>query len=418
MPLVGSKLFRPGLVFVATVVTCGIAHVPGALAQQGPSMNSFFVNAKPTDGECCANVTFAQNLPPERKRPTAVSMEKVGTGKYVMLATSAAPFPVAPERAGFFVAVTAIGSNAHCFESETLVRGARDLIGSVQCVDPKGTPIDSEFSWSYRADSFDHVQFTTLPKNFGYAQVLADGKTGVSFSPIPGGGVQIQHPERGIFKVKFPRLGTSSGMDPKTGAGVLVSNICPRGLDDCGTNTCIPSAWSVGASASTVDVRCADRTGAPVDNAFRVFLGQEALNSQAFGKFADPSDYKKFHQHYNEGTNYGWVVSSEKGAPAGKDALPKPNISFMNKGKDFPGPRKIDYFHFAPGKYRVKFRDQLVYGQTYWSMHATARENDGGTYCNVGEIDYHSIEVGVSCFDGTGAPRDATWFMSMRRLYN
>lgn len=414
----GSKLVRRGLFLVATVLTCGIAPIPGALAQQGPSMNSFFVNAKPTDGECCANVTFAQNLPPERKRPTAVSMEKVGTGKYVMLATSAAPFPVAPERAGFFVAVTAIGSNAHCFESETLVRGARDLIGSVQCVDPKGTPVDSEFSWSYRADSYDYVQFTTLPKNFGYAQVFADGKTGSYFSPIPGAGVQIQHPERGIFKVKFPRLGTSGGMDPKMGTGVLVSNICPRGLGNCGTNTCVPGAWSVGASASTVDVRCADRTGAPVDNAFRVFLGQEALNSQAFGKFSNASDYKKFHQHYNEGTNYGWVVSSEKGAPAGKDALPKPNISFINKGKDFPGLGKINYFHFAPGKYRVRFRDQLVYGQTYWSMHATARDNDGGTYCNVGEIEYHTIDVGVSCFDSNGAPRDATWFMSMRRLYN
>ena len=90
----------------------------------------------------------------------------------------------------------------------------------------------------------------------------------------------------------------------------------------------------------------------------------------------------------------------------------------MNKGKDFPGPRKIDYFHLAPGKYLVKFRDQIIYGQTYWSMHATARETDGGTYCNVGDIDYKTAQVGVNCFDGNGAPRDATWFLGMRRLYN
>jgi hypothetical protein len=390
-----------------------------AQAQQGPSMNSFYLNVKPTDGECCANVTFVQKLPPERKaRVSAVTMEHIGKGKYVMLAASAAPFPTAPERGGFFVAVTAIASNAHCFESETLVRGARDLVGTVDCVDPKGMPVDSEFSWSYRADSYDYQQFTTLPKNFAYAQVYADGKTGIYFSPIAGAGVQVQHAERGLFKVKFPRLGTSGGMDRKTGASVLVSNICPRGLGGCGTSSCVPAAWSVGASATTVDVRCADHTGAPVDNAFRVFVGQEALNSQAFGKFADPKDYKKFQQHYNEGTNYGWVVSSEKGPPAGKDPLPKPDITFMNKGKDFPGPRKIDYFHLAPGKYRVKFRDQLVYGQTYWSMHATARESDGGVYCNVGEIDYHNIEVGVNCFDGNGAPRDAIWSLGMRRLYN
>ncbi len=66
----------------------------------------------------------------------------------------------------------------------------------------------------------------------------------------------------------------------------------------------------------------------------------------------------------------------------------------------------------------VKFKDQLVYGQTYWSMHATARETDRGTYCNVGDIDYHNVEIGVNCYDGNGAPRDAIWFMSMRRLYN
>jgi hypothetical protein len=404
---------------IATSVLTLAVPLHRAQAQQGPSMNSFYLNVKPTDGECCANVTFVENLPPERAKPVpSVTMERVGKGKYVMLAGSAAPFPTAPERGGFFVAVTAIASNAHCFESETLVRGTRDLVGTVDCVDPKGMPVDSEFSWSYRADSYDYVQFTTLPKNFGYAQVFADGKLGIYFSPIPGAGVQIQHPERGLFKVKFPRLGTSNGMDRKTGTGVLVSNICARGLGGCGTSTCIPAASSIGASASTVEVRCADRTGAPVDNAFRVFLGQEALNSQSFGKFKDPTDYKKFGQHYNEGTNYGWVVSSDKGPPAGKDPLPKPDITFMNKGKDFPGPRKIDYFHLGPGKYRVKFRDQLVYGQTYWSIHATARESDGGVYCNVGDIDYHNIEVGVNCFDGNGAPRDAIWFLGMRRLYN
>ncbi len=394
-----------------------------AAAQQGPAMNSFFMNVKPTpdDGECCANVTFAQKLPEGRALPAAVTMERLSKGRYVMLAASAAPFPTTAERGGFFVAVTAIRSNAHCFEVSTLVRGARDLIGSVSCVDPKGAPTDSEFSWSYRADSYDYVQFTVLPKNFAYAQVFADGKMGSVFSPIPGAGAQVEHVERGRFKVKFPRLGTASAaMDRKTGVGVLVSNICAQGGNGngCGTNVCIPAASTVAANASTVEVRCADRTGAPVDNAFRVFVGQEALNSQSFGKFVNPSDYKKYHQHYNEGTNYGWVNSSYKAAASGIAPIANPEISFMNKGKDFPGPRKIDYFHPATGKYLVKFRDQIIYGQTYWSMHATARETDAGTYCNVGDIDYKTAQVGVNCFDGNGAPRDATWFLGMRRLYN
>jgi hypothetical protein len=181
---------------------------------------------------------------------------------------------------------------------------------------------------------------------------------------------------------------------------------------------CAPTGWSVAGGAATVEVQCHDPSGAPVVGAFRVFLGQEALNSQAFGKFVKPSDYKKYHQHYNEGTNFGWVSSSEMGAADAKDPLAKPDIVYLNKGKDFPGPRKIDYFHLAPGKYKVRFKDQIVYGQTYWSMHATTRDTDGGAYCNVGDIAYGSLEVGVNCYDGRGAPRDGKWVLSMRRLYN
>jgi hypothetical protein len=409
-------------VFIFLVLVLAPAFTGRAHAQQGPAMNSFYLNVAATDGECCANVTFVQNLPPERKLPLpAVSMERLSKGKYVILAQGAAPFPTPPPRSGFFVAVTAVASNAHCFEVGTLVRGARDLLGTVSCVDPAGAPVDSQFSWSYGADSLDFVQFTVLPKNFAYAQVLADGKLGSYFSPVgataASGGVSVQRTGSGLFKVKFAGLGTATGaLDKKTGAGVLVSNVCPEG--PCGTQVCVPAAWSLAGNASTVDVRCSDPRGAPVDAGFRVFLGQEALNSQSFGKFAVASDYKKYHQHYNEGTNYGWVVSSERGAPAGEQALPHPQIAFMNKGKDFPGPRKIDYFHLATGKYRVKFKDQLIYGQTYWSMHASARESEAGTYCNVGDIDYKTAQVGVNCYDGTGAPRDATWSLGMRRLYN
>ena len=409
---------RAGFVSGCLLAAVAIAPSSRGLAQQGPAMNSFYMNVKPTEGECCANMTFAQNLPPERKRPlSAVSMERIGKGRYVLLASGAAPFPTAAPRSGFFVAVTAIASNAHCFEVSTLIRGNRDLVGSVACVDPRGVPVDSEFSWSYRADSFDFVQFTVLPRNYGYTQVFADGKLGTFFTPVPGGGVAVERVAAGQFKVKFPRLGTATAaIDRKTGVAVLVSNTCPEG--NCGTNVCVPAAWTIGSNASSVDVRCSDRTGAPVDNGFRLFLGQEALNSQAFGKFDKPSDYKKYQQHYNEGTNYGWVSSSDLSSTPGKDPIPNPEIAFMNKGKDWPGPRKIDYFHLARGKYLVKFRDQIVYGQTYWSMHANTRETDGGAYCNLGDIDYRTAQIGVNCFDGNGAPRDARWVLGMRRLYN
>jgi hypothetical protein len=389
-----------------------------ACAQQGPAMNSFYMNVNPTDGECCADLTFVQTLPPDRKLPLpAVTMLRTAKGKYLVTALGAAPFPGPPERGGFFVAVTAVGGNAHCFEVETLVRRWRDLLGTVGCVDPQGAPVDSQFSWSYRADSPDFVQSTVQPANFAYAQVTDNGKLGTFFTPVKGGGVAVQRSGTGAFKIKFNRLGTATAsLDGKTGVGVLVSNVCAGTA--CGTHVCAPAAWTVGSNASSVDVRCADRAGAPVDADFRVFLGQEALNSQAFGKFDNPDNYKKYHQHYNEGTNYGWVVSSEKGAAAGAEPIKSPKISYMNKGKDFPGPRKIDYFHPATGKYTVKFRDQIIYGQTYWSMHTSALEAEGGIYCNVGDIDYKTAQVGVNCFDGQGAPRDARWFLGMRRLYN
>lgn len=406
------------MLFLAVGIV-GVALGSPALAQQGPAVSSFYLNVKPTDGECCANITFAMNLPPGRKSPPpALSMEKVSLGRYIILAEGAAPFPTPSPRGGFFVGVTAIASNAHCFEDSTLIRGYRDLIGVVRCVDPKGNPVDSQFSWSYRTDSLDFVQLTTMPKNFAYAQVFADGKLGTNFTPADGGAVTAQRVSAGNFQVKLGPLKLSHvAIDPKMGASVVVSNVCPA-EKNCTTNVCVPTHWSVASHATTVDVRCSDRDGNPIDSGFRVFLGQEGLNSQSFGKFQIESDYKKFGQHYNEGTNYGWVNSSDVRPSSGKQPIANPQILFVNKTKDYPGPRKIEYAHPALGRYVVRFKDQLVYGQTYWSMHATARETDRGTYCNVGEIDYHNVEIGVNCYDGTGAPRDARWLMSMRRLYN
>ena len=416
---VSSKRFaRDGIAFLLTVGILVVAPTSRALGQQGPAMNSFYMNVKPTDGECCANLTFAMNLPPGRKNPPpALTMERVSLGRYVILAEGAAPFPTPSPRGGFFVAVTAISSNAHCFEDSTLVRGFRDLVGVVRCVDPKGSPIDSQFSWSYRADSLDFAQLTDMPKNFAYAQVFPDGKMGTHFTPVDGGAITALRVGPGAFRVKITGLKMSSAaIDPKSGAGVLVSNVCPKA--PCETNVCVPARWSQASNTSTIDIDCSDRTGKAIDNGFRVFLGQEGLNSQSLGKFKDESDYKKQGQHYNEGTNYGWVNSFDMRPSSGIAPVSDPKIVFVNKSKDHPGPRKIEYAHPALGRYIVRFKDQLIYGQTYWSMHATARETDRGTYCNIGDIDYHNAEIGVNCFDGTGASRDAKWFMAMRRLYN
>jgi hypothetical protein len=44
--------------------------------------------------------------------------------------------------------------------------------------------------------------------------------------------------------------------------------------------------------------------------------------------------------------------------------------------------------------------------------------DDRGTYCDIVDFDFKTAREAVNCFDGTGAPRDARWFLSMRRLYN
>src|SRR5256885_10683576 len=156
-------------------------------------------------------------------------------------------FPSEPPRAGFFTAVTAVASNAHCFEESTLVRGTKDLVSTVGCVDPKDARVDSEFSWSYRADSLDFVQFTTMPVNFAYAQVMPDLQLGAYFNPAKGGAVTATQAGTGPIKVKFTGLGTASGgIDRKTGTHAVVSNICAADAP-CGTNVCAPVSWSVGA---------------------------------------------------------------------------------------------------------------------------------------------------------------------------
>src|SRR5262249_32956264 len=143
---------------------------PPARAQMGPAVNAFVTHVQ-TDRENCGAYTFAPKRPAGRKHPViAPAVVETGPGRYTITAAGAAPFEERSPRAGFFVDVTAVGGNTRCFEEGAFRRG-EDLLSNIRCVDPRGAPRSSEFSWSYRADSLDHVQYAAYRANFGYAQV-------------------------------------------------------------------------------------------------------------------------------------------------------------------------------------------------------------------------------------------------------
>jgi hypothetical protein len=340
---------------------------------------------------------------------TAPFIEQTGKGAYSITAPGAAPLPGTPPRAGLFIDVTAISSNAHCFEDGNYVRGS-DFLSRVRCFSPEGSPVDSEFAWSYRSDSLDYVQYAVYRANFGYAQVGPDGKLGTFFTPAAHPAVTSRRLRKGRFKIVFGGLGTASAdMLPGVDANVQVSGVCTTPA--CPNDVCAIAGWSVGATSSSVEVGCDDKMGAPVDASFRVFIGQEALNSQEVGV---PTPGRTV----GDGVNFGWVDSSDKTAAPRPDPIPNPRIVFMAQSKEALGKQPVVYFHTARGKYAVAFEHQLVYGASCWDLHVTARELDGGTYCNIGPTDHEKGLVGVACFDGTGAPRDARWSLTMRRQYN
>jgi len=378
----------------------------GAQAQMGPAMNSFLMNVK-TDHEQCGAATFAANRPAAwRHAVTAPTIERAGQGVFMITAPGAAPLPGTSPRAGFFVDVTAVGSNAHCFEDSDYVRGS-DFQSQVRCVRPDGSPVDSEFAWSYRSDSLDLVQYSVYRANFGYAQIGTDGALASFFTPAAHALVTSKRLGKGRFKVVFGKLGTASAdMVPGVDASVQICR-----TPACASDTCSVAAWSIGATSSTVDVRCFTKKGEPVDASFRVFIGQEALNSQEFGV---PTPGRRV----GDGVNFGWVDSSERRPATGPGPIANPHIVYMARSKEAVGKRKVVYFHTAPGKYAVAFEDQIVYGPTCWDLHVTARELDSGTYCNIGATDHAKGLVGVACFDGEGLPRDARWSLTMRRQYN
>ena len=249
----------------------------GAQAQMGPAMNSFLMNVK-TDHEQCGAATFAANRPAAwRHAVTAPTIERAGQGVFMITAPGAAPLPGTSPRAGFFVDVTAVGSNAHCFEDSDYVRGS-DFQSQVRCVRPDGSPVDSEFAWSYRSDSLDLVQYSVYRANFGYAQIGTDGALASFFTPAAHALVTSKRLGKGRFKVVFGKLGTASAdMVPGVDASVQVSEICRTPA--CASDTCSVAAWSIGATSSTVDVRCFTKKGEPVDASFRVFIGQDRRRS-------------------------------------------------------------------------------------------------------------------------------------------
>ena len=291
-------------------------------------------------------------------------------------------------------------------KSETLVRGSRDLVGPSGASIQKGSPIDSEFSWSYRADSLDYVQFTDDPKNFAYAQVFPNGKIGTYFTPFGEGAMHGPASRTRRIQGQDPGPETSNAaMDRKTGAGVLVSNIW-RAEGGCETNICVPGASSTGVERFDGRRRCFRPDRRATDNGFRVFwvkkrsIRRSSANSEIRATTRSLASTTTREQlRVGRLVGQGPIPRARIRCPAG--------ITFINKGKDFPGPRKIEYFHPAPGN---TASDSGISWSTDRRTGRCTRPREkptGATIAISGDIDYHNVEIGVSCFDGNGAPRDA-----------
>lgn len=406
-----------GRIFCLAAALAIAAAAAPARAQTGPSLNSFFMNVT-KDGDCCGHFSFGERLPAGRHLPLpGPTMSRLGRGRYAISAPGAAPFPEEPGpegHAGFFVAVTTVGGDAHCFEVSTVAIGFTDLLSTVACVDPRGAPVDSAFSWSYRADSLAHPQRTPYRASFAYAHVRAGGRLGSWFVARPGARPRIERRGAGAYRVTFAPIGFSTGgfehtAGPAGETYAQVSPICDPGR--CGTVVCAVDRTRVSARGWSADVRCSDGEGRPADTDLRVLVGREAMNSQSV---STPWKY----QRYNEATNHGWIAWSDSSTATGDASLRHARAVHVNQAKEFPGNRPVTTRHPATGRYRVTFHDQIVYGPTYWSLHVTSRDGGGGAYCTIGDFDDRVAAVDVTCFDGQGVPRDGRWFLNMRRQYN
>jgi hypothetical protein len=395
----------------------------------GPALFAFFPNYNQLEpvleGPHCWNQP--SSMPAERQVACGPPLlVHNSTGRYTVTVPNGAPFPTVEGDSGYQVYVQTVGGTANCFDTGLSSDQAFTLTSNIRCVTPTGSDVDANFSWYYRADSFEYPQFMGHSPDHAYATVDRDGaiRADESFNPIAPGLLTSSRNGPGRYRVTFLYLNPADGAyvsDPKFNVNnVLVSKTCVG--DDtpsCARAVCVPYTWTVGTYTerdTTVEVRCYDRGGKPAgrarDTNFRVFIGEEAHTSQTM----PPGNPHQF-----LGEWFGWIDW---------DGTNTANLCygdgyFLHRNQHEtpaanPYTEPLSVCKTATGAYDVMVPD-LFYTADKMIPIVSAR-GTGGVYCNVEDVCWglssgancagNEPRITVKCYNRDGSPVDASFNMS------
>jgi hypothetical protein len=377
-------------------------------------------------GAGCLNVP--EGMPVGRQAPCGFpTLETLGPGSYAISGENLAPFPAGAEDSGWAAFVMTIGGNAHCFETSTTFEETA-LRAVVRCVSPEsGADVESDFAWSYRADSLEYPQLGGYAPNFAYARVTMDGSLvpEESMNPldIHDDDVSVRRNGAGDYTVTFADLNPLDGsLEPMLSPyNVVVQKTCSGDEDGgadiggCYRAVCAASSWTPGDFTTvdtTIDVSCRAADGTPRDTGFRVLVSDEGFTSQHgwAGSF-----------------RFAWANWTSDIAAAGCRSYPDLLGTSQHETPEsyFPG-IPVEACRSDVGRYQVNFSDYI----TPYSIDAIAPVvsplSSDGAYCNVDRVECgraHEIcalpdapetaRISVACFDPTGVPTDAPWTLNM-----
>jgi hypothetical protein len=398
-------------------------------AAGGPALFAYFPKYNQSEpvleGPHCWNEP--SSMPAQRQaRCGPPALVRTATGRYTITVANGAPFPPVFGDSGYQVYVQTVKGNANCFDAGLSSDAAFTLTSDVRCVTPTGEDIDSDFSWYYRADSFEYPQFMRHAPDHGYATVDGDGaiRPDESFNPIGPGLVTSTRQGIGRYTVTFEYMNPADGAyvtDPRFNLNnVLVSKTCVSDdTESCARAVCIPYTWTLGTLTqrdTTVEVRCYDRGGNPAgqerDTNFRVFIGEEAHTSQTMPQGND-------HEFLAEW--FGWIDW---------DGTNTANVCydgsyFLHRNQHEtpawnPYTEPLSVCKTATGSYDVKSQT-LFYTADKMILIVSSR-GAGGVYCNVEDVCWgisdgancagNEPRITVKCYNRDGSPVDASFNMS------
>ena len=395
----------------------------------GPALFAFFPNYNQSEPELqgphCWNEP--SSMPPQRQAPCGRPvLLRTATGRYTVTVPNGAPFPAVFGDSGYQVYVQTVGGTANCFDTDLSSDGAFTLTSNVRCVTPTGDDVDSNFSWYYRADSFEYPQFMRHSPDHGYATVDGNGaiRADESFNPIGPGLVTSTRDAIGRYTVTFEYMNPADGAyvsDPRFNLNNVLSSKTCVGDDtpSCARAVCVPYTWSLGTLTqrdTTVEVRCYDRGGDPAgqarDTNFRVFVGEEAHTSQTMPQGND-------HQFLAEW--FGWI--DWNGSNAANVCYDDSYFLHRNQHEtpaNNPYTEPLSVCKTGTGSYDVKMLT-LFYTADKMIPIVSSR-GAGGIYCNVEDVCWGISEgqscagneprITVKCYNRDGSPVDASFNMS------